>query len=71
MFLTYFYIYWYEVSFKNENNIIVTSESTLSNYIHDQLEWEYKSVNTFLDTAIEAAWTKLATEQTGVDRPWY
>ena len=57
--------------FKNENNIIVTSESTLSNYIHDQLEWEYKSVNTFLDTAIEAAWTKLATEQTGVDRPWY
>jgi hypothetical protein len=56
---------------KNENVNIITSESTLSNYIHDQLESEYKSVKTFRDTAIEAAWTKLATNQTGVDRPWY
>jgi hypothetical protein len=50
----------------------LSSESILNNYIHDALESEYKSVGTFSDTTIEAAWTELARKQTGVNsRSWY
>jgi hypothetical protein len=51
-----------------------TFTSTLSlqyNYIHDKLESKYESINTFKDTEIELAWTKLAIKQTGVARSWY
>jgi hypothetical protein len=59
-------------TFNESKNEVEFSDSALYNYIHDNLESEYKSIYTIRDTAIEAKWTQLAIKQTGVTtRSWY
>jgi len=57
--------------FNEADQKVEYTDNSLYNYIHDKLENEYKSKNTFNDTAIEAAWTALAIRQTGINRSWY
>lgn len=58
-------------TFNETKSEVEFSDSALYNYIHDNLELEYKSIYTVSDTAIETKWTKKAIEQTGINRTWY
>lgn len=57
--------------FDEANQKVEFTDLGLYNYLHDQLEGEYKSINTFGDTNIESKWTELAIKQTGINRSWY
>jgi hypothetical protein len=57
--------------FNESKNEVEFSDSALNNYLHDKLESDYKSIFLIRDTAIEARWTQLANQQTGINRSWY
>jgi hypothetical protein len=58
-------------TFNESKNEVEFSNSALNNYLHDKLESDYKSIFLIRDTAIEARWTQLANQQTGINRSWY
>ena len=64
-------IYWRKFVDGKDTGFILTNDKALSLYIHNLLEGEYDSVNTLKDTAIEAAWTKVAQTDTGLNNAWY
>jgi hypothetical protein len=64
-------IYWKKFVDGKDTGFILTNDKSLSLYIHNLLESEYDSVYTVKDTAIEAAWTKVAKDDTGLANAWY